>query len=106
MNRLFSLAAMSAVIAAPAFAEIYTIEFTPDEGEVIVATYDNDAMTVTVGDNTMPYVLKNERSLCVTLEGEEQCATFETPTTEVGSTSRYTATNGSAGVAKLIAYTE
>lgn len=105
MKKITALVAVAAFAAAPAFAGSFTIEFAAEGAEPVVAVMDQDAGTATVGDKTAPYTFDAAtNTLCIESE-EGICATFEGDPQDpvVGYSSSFTATNGDAGVATIVA---
>ncbi len=99
--------AVLAAAALPAFAGSTTVEFAPAEGDALVAVFSDD-MTVTFnGGEPVAYTMDEAaRQVCSTVNGSDNCATFETWGNEVGHVTPYTTTQGSAGTATVTAKTE
>ncbi len=99
-------AILAGILSAPAFAAKITVEFTDTEGSVFVATFDDEAMTVTSDGNTTPYTVDPEtRTICGADPEGELCVTFaampEAPT--VGFETGYETNRGTSGTAKVTA---
>ncbi len=109
MKRAISAIAATLVLAAPAFADQITLEFTRDDGTVTVATFDDATNMVTIEENSTPYTWDNETGVLCSSDNEgEVCITFGEREEEiaVGQTTTYESTRGHAGVAKIIAIEE
>lgn len=92
------------LIAAPAFADKMTIEFTPEDGEATTAVFDQAAGTVTMGDKTTTFTWDEESiTLCAAMEDGPLCATFAEKRSEVGESSSYTTNKGTSGNATITA---
>ncbi len=110
MKKLIALAFSAALAATAAHAGSQTIEFTNAEsGTVQSWTFNTDGTASGPGDIAATYTWDLEaKTLCADVVADEPqklCVTFaevqETP--EVGFETAYTADNGSAGTAKLVA---
>ncbi len=112
MKKMISIGALTLCFAAlPAVAATVTVTFTPADGAPLVAVFtDNGAEDRTVSFNGSPPVAytsdETTRTVCSTVNGEEDCATFETWGTSVGHSTPYTTKTGSTGVATVTAATE
>lgn len=107
MKKIAVLAAIAAFSAAPAFAASVTIKFESAEG-AITATFDQSTMTYTADDGTSGPYTYDEAAHTICATEQDLCITFENPdeTPTVGSTSSYTANNGSSGTATVTAMAE
>lgn len=106
MKKTLILAAFT-MAALPAFAATTTVEFAPAEGEKLVAVFSDD-MTVTFnGGAPVAYTMDEAAAtVCSSVNGAENCATFETWGNEVGHVTPYTTSQGSSGTATVTAKTE
>lgn len=106
MKTTLILAAL-ACAALPAFAATTTVEFTPAEGDKLVAVFSDDGTVVLNGGAPVAYTMdETAKKICSTVEGTANCATFDTWGTDVGHTTPYTTSTGSSGVATVTAKTE
>ncbi len=106
MKKFVLAASVAALLAAPAMADVVTVEFTRDDGSVRSATFDNDAMIATTDQGEAPYTLDAETGvLCSTDPEGELCITFAEMPEEpvVGFTTTYETSRGHAGDAKITA---
>lgn len=103
---LKTLILASVVIGAPAFADQITVDFVRTDASVTTAVFDDEASTVTMGANTVPYTLDPEtKTLCAQGPDGEVCVVFETlvnPLT-VGFSTPYQTNTGVKGVATVTA---
>lgn len=106
MKKILMLSAF-AIAALPAMAASTTVEFVPAEGDKVVIVFSDDGTAVMNGAAPVAYTMDEAaKQICSTVDGQSNCATFETWGTEVGHTTPYTTTQGSAGVATVTAKTE
>jgi hypothetical protein len=106
MKKTLALAALAA-IALPAFAASTTVEFVPAEGDKVVAVFSDDGTVTFNGSAPVAYTMDEAaRKICSTVEGAENCATFDTWGNAVGHSTPYTTSQGSSGVATVTAVTE
>ncbi|MEQ9504784.1 MAG: hypothetical protein RLO80_00835 [Hyphomonas sp.] len=106
MKKTLMLAAL-VLGALPAFAATTTVEFTPAEGGALVAVFSDDGTVSFNGSEAVPYTMDQEAStICSSVNGAENCATFETWGNEVGHVTPYTTSQGSSGTATITAMTE
>lgn len=107
MKTTFALASLFA-LALPALAATTTVEFVPDSGEPpIVAVFSDDGTVSFNGSEPVAYTMDEEaRTICSSLGGEKECATFETWGTDPGHSTPYTTKSGGAGTATITAKTE
>ena len=106
MKKTLILAAF-AMAALPAFAATTTVEFAPAEGEKLVAVFSDDGTATMNGGAPVAYTMDEAaKTICSTVEGTSNCATFDSWGTEVGHTTPYTTSLGSSGVATVTAKTE
>lgn len=110
MMKSLILGAIGALMAAPAFAATMTIEFARDSGESSVVTVDFEGTATTADGQTLPYTWNEESmTMCFQVAADAQnCATFAEAVAEptVGSSVRYTASDGAEGTATITAMTE
>ena len=99
--------AVLALAALPAFAATTTVEFAPAEGDKLVAVFSDDGMVSFNGGEAVAYTSDEAgKTICSSVTGADNCATFETWGTTVGHVTPYTTSQGSAGIATVTAATE
>lgn len=104
MKTLIATAATLAFVAAPAFADKITIEFSTDEGAVSYTFDDADGtFTSTAGTSGTYTYDEATKTICGTTDEGEQCATFEDDTRKVGHSTSYTGSDGNTGTATVTA---
>lgn len=105
MKKLITLAAIAAIIAAPASA--MTIEFKRDSGEAQTVTLDGAGTATTADGAQLPYTYDADSlTMCFQVSAEaKQCATFAegNPEPSVGDSVRYTTNDGAEGTATVVA---
>ncbi len=108
MKKTFAIAAAAFGLAAlPALAATTTVEFAAANGTKTVIVFSDDGTAVMNGGAPVPYKSDEAaKTVCATVEGVENCATFETWGTAVGHTTPYTTSQGSSGTATVTAATE
>ena len=94
--------------ALPALASTTTVEFVPTSGaDKVVAVFSSDGTVSFNGGEAVPYTMDQEtRTICSTMAGAENCATFDTWGEDVGHSTPYTTSQGSSGTANVTATTE
>jgi hypothetical protein len=106
MKKTFALAALAA-FTLPAFAATTTVEFVPVEGDTVVAVFSDDGTVSFNGGEAVPYTMDQDaRTICSTVNGADNCATFESWGEDVGHSTPYTTSQGSSGTANVTAKTE
>lgn len=106
MKKILTLSAF-ALAALPAMAASTTVEFVPAEGEKVVIVFNDDGTAIMNGAAPVAYTMDEAaRQVCSTVDGQSNCATFETWGAEIGHTTPYTTSQGSSGVATVTAKTE
>jgi hypothetical protein len=106
MKKTLMIAAF-ALGALPAFAATTTVEFSPAEGGALVAVFSDDGTVSFNGGEPVAYTMDQEKStICSSVNGAENCATFETWGDTVGHVTPYTTSQGSSGSATITAKTE
>lgn len=106
MKKTLILAAL-AVAALPAFAATTTVEFAPAAGDALVAVFSDDGTVSFNGGEPVAYTMDEAAAtICSSVNGTDNCATFETWGNEVGHVTPYTTSQGSSGVATVTAKTE
>lgn len=104
--KLMTLALGTALLALPALAKTTTVEYNSDSGTVTSVDYSDDG-TATSNGTSMEYTMDADtKTLCADVSGFELCITFDDIGTEVGATTKYTSTMGTAGTATITAITE
>lgn len=106
MKTTFVLAAL-AVFAMPAFAASTTVEFASVDGATLVAVFSDDGTVSFNGGEAVAYTMDEAAStICSSVNGADNCATFDTWGDSVGHTTPYTTSLGSSGTATITAKTE
>jgi len=106
MKTLLTLAALT-LAALPALAATTTVEFAPAEGDTLVAVFADDGTVSFNGGAAVPYTMDEAgKTICSSVNGADNCATFETWGTDVGHVTPYTTSQGSSGTATVTAKTE
>lgn len=106
MKTSLILAAL-ALAALPAMAATTTVEFAPAEGDKLVAVFADDGMVSFNGGAAVAYTMDEaSKTICSSVDGTDNCATFETWGNEVGHVTPYTTSLGSSGTATVTAKTE
>lgn len=106
MKTSFALATL-AVFAMPAFAASTTVEFASVDGSTLVAVFSDDGTVSFNGGDAVAYTMdETESTICSSVNGTDNCATFETWGDTVGHATPYTTSLGSSGVATITAKTE
>jgi hypothetical protein len=106
MKKTLILAAF-ALAALPAMAATTTVEFAPAEGDKLVAVFSDDGTVSFNGGEPVAYTSDEAgKTICSSVNGTDNCATFETWGTTVGHVTPYTTSQGSSGVATVTAATE
>lgn len=106
MKSILALAAL-ALAAMPAMAATTTVEFTPAEGDKLVAVFADDGTVSFNGGAAVPYTMDEAgKTICSSVNGADNCATFETWGTDVGHVTPYTTSQGGGGTATVTAKTE
>jgi len=106
MKKTLILAALAAC-ALPALAATTTVEFAPAEGDKLVAVFSDDGLVSFNGGEAVPYTSDEAaRTICSSVNGEDNCATFETWSADLGHVTPYTTSQGSSGVATITSKTE
>jgi hypothetical protein len=106
MKKTLVLAAL-ACAALPAFAATTTVEFAPAEGDPIVAVFSDDMTVSFNGGEAVAYTMDEAaKTICSTVNGTDNCATFDSWGTDVGHVTAYTTSQGSSGTATVTAKTE
>lgn len=106
MKKTLVLSAL-AFAALPAMAATTTVEFAPAEGDTLVAVFSDDGTVSFNGGDAVPYTMDQAAStICSSVNGADNCATFETWGEDVGHVTPYTTSQGSSGVATVTAKTE
>ena len=102
------LLALLCTTTLPAMAATATIEFAPAEGDAVVAVFNDADSTVSFnGGEAVPYTMDQAAStICSSVNGEDNCATFETWGEDVGHVTPYTTSQGSSGIATVTAKSE
>ncbi len=96
-----------ALSALPAMAATTTVEFAPAEGDKLVAVFADDGTVSFNGGAAVPYTMDEAgKTICSSVNGADNCATFETWGTDVGHVTPYTTSLGSSGTATVTAKTE
>jgi hypothetical protein len=101
--------ALTALIfaALPALAATTTVEFAPAEGERVVAVFSDDGTVSVNGGEPVAYTMDEAaKTVCSSVNGADNCVTFESWGTETGHVTSYTTSQGSSGVATVTAATE
>lgn len=108
MKKMTLLGALAlCLVALPAVAATTTVEFAPAEGDKLVAVFSDDGTVSFNGGPPVAYTMDEAaRTICSTVAGEEDCATFATWGTAVGHVTPYTTKSGSSGTATVTAKTE
>ena len=102
--RLTAIILTAGLLAAPAFAEKYTVEFSVEGGAPFSIVFDDSTKTMSVGEYSSSYTVSDDgKTICGILpeSDSETCATFEEVGYEAGHSTTYTATNGNSGTAVL-----
>ena len=106
MKTILAITAI-AFAALPALAATTTVEFAPAEGEKVVAVFSDDGTVSFNGGAPVAYTMDEAaKTVCSSVDGAENCATFESWGTEAGHVTAYTTSQGSSGVATVTATTE
>lgn len=106
MKTSLILAAL-ALAALPAMAATTTVEFAPAEGDKLVAVFADDGTVSFNGGEAVAYTMdETAKTICSSINGVDNCATFEAWGTTVGHVTPYTTSQGSSGVATVTAATE
>ena len=88
-------------------AERHTVEFAVEGQETLTITFDSETMMLTVGDVTVPFTVDEAKGEVCSEgpDGSEICTSFgsDLRSAEIGASTDFTATNGRAGTATLIA---
>ncbi len=106
MKKILVLSAF-ALAALPAMAASTTVEFAAASGEKVVIVFSDDGTAVMNGEAPVAYTMdETAKQICSTVDGQSNCATFDTWGTDVGHTTPYTTTQGSSGIATVTAKTE
>ncbi len=106
MKTTLMIAAL-AVVTLPAMAATTTVEFASAEGAALVAVFSDDGTVSFNGGEAVAYTMDEATStICSSLDGAENCATFETWGEEVGHATPYTTSLGSSGTATITAKSE
>jgi hypothetical protein len=106
MKTILALAALG-LAALPAMAATTTVEFAPAEGDKLVAVFSDDGTVSFNGGEPVAYTMDEAaKTICSSVNGTDNCATFETWGTETGHVTPYTTSLGSSGVATVTATTE
>jgi hypothetical protein len=106
MKSILALAAL-AVAALPAFAATTTVEFASVEGDKLVAVFSDDGTVSFDGGAAVAYTMDEaSKTICSSVNGTDNCATFETWGTDVGHVTPYTTSLGSSGTATVTAKSE
>ncbi|MCU0731941.1 MAG: hypothetical protein MUE84_10190 [Hyphomonas sp.] len=106
MKSILALAAL-AVAALPAFAATTTVEFASVEGDTLVAVFSDDGTVSFNGGAPVAYTMDEaSKTICSSVNGTDNCATFETWGNEVGHATPYTTSLGSSGTATVTAKSE
>lgn len=110
MKKLLALAALSGLMASPAFAAKVTVEFVPAEGDTVSIVFNDADGTTLMGEHPGTYTLNAEtRELCGTGHtGETVCITLDTleQTPAVGFSTGYVTADGARGTATITAIEE
>ncbi|MGA1342343.1 MAG: hypothetical protein ACO33A_04750 [Hyphomonas sp.] len=106
MKTILAIAALT-FAALPALAATTTVEFAPAEGEKVVAVFSDNGTVSFNGGEPVAYTMDEAaKRVCSSIDGADNCATFETWGTEAGHVTPYTTSQGSSGVATVTATTE
>jgi len=101
--------ALTALIfaALPALAATTTVEFAPAEGEKVVAVFSDDGTVSVNGGEPVAYTMDEAaKTVCSSVDGADNCVTFDIWGTEIGHVTPYTTSQGSSGIATVTAATE
>lgn len=107
LKTTLTLALLSA-LALPALAATTTVEFVPASGaDKVVAVFSDDGTVSFNGGPAVAYTMDQDtRTICSMMGEAENCATFETWGEDVGHSTPYSTSQGSAGTANVTAKTE
>lgn len=109
MKKFTALSAIVLGLAVlPALAATTTVEFAAVDGTKTVIVF-NDADNTAVMNGAAPVAYTSDeaaKKICATVDGKENCATFDNWGTKVGDSSAYTTTAGSSGTATITAVAE
>jgi hypothetical protein len=107
MKTILALASAIA-LALPALAATTTVEFAPATGAApVIAVFSDDGTVSFNGSDPVTYTMDEAaKTICSSLAGNDECATFETWSTDLGHSAPYTTRSGGSGMATVIAKTE
>ena len=107
MKKALIITGLALACAPLASAEKHTIEYAVEGRDTVTVTYDSDTMTLSVGDVTVPFTVNEEKGEVCSEgpDGTPVCASFESDLrgADIGTSVNFTATNGDAGTATLVA---
>lgn len=108
MKKIMTAAALALSLAAlPAFAASTTVEFASSSGPSLVAVFSDDGTVTFNGSAPVPYSMDEEaRTICASVNGMDDCATFDAWSTELGHATPYTTQSGDTGTATVTAKAE
>jgi hypothetical protein len=107
MKTILALASTIA-LALPALAATTTVEFAPATGAApVIAVFSDDGTVSFNGSDPVAYTMDEAaKTICSSVGGNDECATFETWSSELGHSTAYTTKSGGAGTATVTAKTE